>query len=249
MPKQNVVTNSSVEHARLLSAQSRDTLSKVDAQLADQSAAGALARGKVFELVGYFAEAANSYVEALSYDRGLAEASGRLALALLKSTQNERALSVAMGLAARQPNFKLGALATDEQVSAMTILGDALVANNRLEDAKEAYVAARKIDSKDSYAAGRLAQIHLAEKDFKRASELRRDFRDNLRFQELNSLLSLGETSSALLPTVTRESLARNIAGSAVGRPLLVDGEVRCASIVEGDEGWCADPSEDLGTR
>lgn len=249
MAKQNADTNSSTEHARLLSAQSRDTLAKVEGQLADQSAAGALARGKVFELVGYFVEAAHSYVEALSHDKGLAEASARLALALLKSEQRERALSVAMGLAARQSNFKLKALATNEQVSAMTILGDALVANNRLEDAKEAYLAARKIDSKDSYAAGRLAQIHLAERDYKKALDLRKDFRDNLRFQELNSLLSLGDTSAALLPTFTRESLSHNIASVAVGRPLMVDGEVRCASIVEGAEGWCADPSEDLTDR
>jgi tetratricopeptide (TPR) repeat protein len=241
MTKQYTCRSSTLNHARVLSSHSRDTLQRIDAQLSESSAAGALARGKMFELVGYFAEAAESYTDALTLDSNLTEASARLALAQLKAEQREKALATAMSLAACNPNFKFKALASDEVVSAMTVLGDTLVGNNRLEDAKEAYQAARKIDSKDSYAAGRLAELHLADKDHKKALELRNDFKNNPRFQNLNSLLALSDTSAALLPRFSRESLAVRITSVAVGRPLLVDGEVRFASVVEGDDGWCAE--------
>lgn len=244
MSKQLTNDSSASNHARLLSSQARETIDKVAGQLSEQSAAGALARGKMFELVGYFPEAVDSYVEALSCDRNNTEASARLALAQLKAEQREKALATATALAARQPAFKFKALVTNEQVSSMTVLGDALVGNGRLEEAKEAYQAARKIDGKDSYAAGRLAELHLANKDFKKALDLRKDFKDNPRFEELNSLMALSDTSDLLLPRFSRESLSLRISAIAVGRPLLVDGMTRFASVVEGDEEWCADSSE-----
>lgn len=236
--------NFTESHAQLLSMEALDTLNKVKGQLSEQSAAGALARGKVFELVGYFVEAADSYREALSHDRNNSEAAARLALSQIKAGHNEKALASAMTLAARDPGFQVKALATEERVSGMTILGDALVANNRLADAMEAYQAARKINARDSYAAGRIAELHLANDEPKKAIELRKDFGGNPRFHTLNSLLALGNTSAALLPTFTRDTLVRKIFRDVPGRPLLVDSQPRFAPIVEGDEGWCANPTE-----
>jgi tetratricopeptide (TPR) repeat protein len=233
--------NGKFDHAQLLSAQSLETLNGTRKQLSETSFAGALARGKVFELVGYFVEAADSYNEALSYDRSNPEATARLALSQLKAGNFDGALATAMSVAASEPGFQIKALATEERVSALTILGDALVANGRLKDASEAYQAARKISSKDSYAAGRLAEIHLANGEPKLAVELRRDFSNNPRFSSLNSLLAMESTSAALLPRFTAESLIARLRGGVLGRPLLVDGQPRLASIVEGDDGWCAE--------
>lgn len=232
-------TGTAIDYALLLSKCSQDTLQKASAKLGDRTAEGALARGKVFELVGYFDDAVSSYEDAISLDHGLDEARARLALAQLKSQQPAKALATAIALTAHNQKLQLHALSTDERVSAMTILGDALVANNRLEDAVHAYEAARAIDAGDTYAAGRLAEVYLAIGESGKATALASAFSSNPRFFNVHEVLVLGQTSAGLFRLVDRASLVGRIHSVAVGRPLLVDDAARLATR-SGNAAWCA---------
>lgn len=233
-------TGTKTHHAQTLAKRSLETLTQAANDLNVGGAGAAVARGRIFELVGYFSEAASSYADALALDCDSDETTGRLAIALLKLGDVSRGLSTAMTLAARNPQYKIKALATEEVSSAMTILGDALVANKRIEDAVEAYEAARKLDSTDTYAAGRLAKLYLAIDKPEKATALAGDLGDNPRFRDLKSLLSLGETSRALLPKFAAEDLIARSFENQHGRPLLVGEEARVAPIVEDSEGWSA---------
>jgi tetratricopeptide (TPR) repeat protein len=215
--------------------------------LSDHSAAGALARGKVFALAAELTRAIDSYAEALSLDNKLSEATARLALVQIRAGHPEKALHNAMTLAAREPNFLLQELSSNERISAMTVLGEALLANGRVDDALHAYKTAREISDKDSYAAGRLAQLSIATGKASEAAKLSGQFATNPRacFQDLNAVMALGSTNVALLPTMKVESLVAKIALCMPGRPILADGAPRVAPVVWGDDSWCADRLDD----
>lgn len=233
--------NNYEKRAAHIFACSLKTLENVKGRLSDHSAEGALARGKVFELVGDFDAAVENYAHALSSDENLHMAQARLALAQLKKGDFQGGLNSAMKLAACKPEFLLQTLATDESVGAMSILGDALVLNGRLEDAEAAYQAARKHNQSDTYAAGRLSQLYLTIDQLHKAVELRPEFSSNARFQELSSILALAHTSNALLPSYSPEQLIAKISHSVAGRPLITGGSARQAQMVARDDGWCAD--------
>lgn len=232
---------SSVQQAELLSKYAQETLRQVQGSLGEQSAVGAVARGKVFELVGYFEDAIASYSQAMALEHTNDEAAARLALSEIKARRPQQALASATALATRAPKFTLKALATDEHISAMTILGDALLLNDRLEDAVQAYNTARQINSTDSYAAGRLAQVFLALGDSAKAMQMSTAINGNPRFAGVASLLSLGQSSAGLLRIVNRASVVAAVAGSAAGRPFVVDATVRTSRPVLGCEEWCAE--------
>ncbi|HSE18457.1 MAG TPA: hypothetical protein VLB46_15495 [Pyrinomonadaceae bacterium] len=226
--------------AELLLKRTTETLQAASRNLTEDSPAGAFARGQVFEIAGYFDQAAESYREA-----GTDEAAARLAIVHIKNSKPEYALNTAMQLAARNPKVSVRELTSNESAGALTILGDALASNNRPEDAVKAYMAARKIDSKDSFAAGRLAQVYLALGQPAKAVELGDQFANNARFRSLSSVLALGKTNDALLPTIKTENLARVLRVSAPGRPMLLDGEPQLAAILEGSTDWCTPVAED----
>ncbi|MDB5937228.1 MAG: hypothetical protein JWQ01_4572 [Massilia sp.] len=217
------------------------TLEDAKGALTEPNAEGALARGKVFELVGNFEAAIESYSHALLMDEELHLARARLALAQLKNGDFETGLVSAMKLAACQPKFLLQTLATDESVGAMSILGDALVLNGRLEDAEAAYEAARNHNRSDTYATGRLAQLYLTINQPQKSVELRPQFSSDQRFHELTSVLRLAETSNALLPSYSPEQFIAKLTRAVPGRPLITGDHVRQAELMKRDDGWCAD--------
>ncbi len=231
---------SDVEFAQLVSRRSAETLQTASARLADNSSEGAFARGNIFELSAYYEQAEESYREALTINGENHLAAARLALVQLKGDKPEKALHTASKLAAKNPGLLVQELTTNEQVSVFTILGDALVLNGRVTDAIQAYQAAQKTSSKDSFAAGRLAQVYLSTGEPKKALELGKSFANNPRFSTLTSVLALGRTSDALLPRFRSESLVNAIKRAEPGRPLLVDGTPQFAPVVEGSEAWCA---------
>jgi tetratricopeptide (TPR) repeat protein len=231
------------EFAQLVSQRSAETLKDASARLGENSSEGAFARGNVFELAAYYEQAEESYREALSMDQGNYQAAARLALVQLKGNKSDKALRTASNLAAQNPGLLIRELTTNENVSALTILGDALVSNGRVEDAVEAYQAALKASGKDTFAAGRLAQIFLSTGEPKKALDLGKSFASNPRFSTLSSVLALGKTSEALLPRFKRESLVDAIRVAMPGRPLLVDGTPRFAPVVEDGGAWCEDTS------
>jgi tetratricopeptide (TPR) repeat protein len=151
--------------SRLLFDRTSETMSSIGPLIGEKSAAGAVARGKMFELVGYFANAIAAYQEALFLDEGLDEARARLALAQLKlglqghSDDTHRGLATITELAEKKPDYGIRALASDADVSAMTVLGDALALSKRIDDAKAAYGKAVEINEGDTYAALRLRQV------------------------------------------------------------------------------------------
>src|SRR5207244_3405391 len=106
--------------------------------------AGAVARGTIFQSAGYLDEAAASYAEALESKSYGDEAAGRLAIVQIISGQYEQALATATALASRNPGLEIRELSSKQRISVLTILGDALVHNGRLEEAVDAYKGARK---------------------------------------------------------------------------------------------------------
>jgi predicted Zn-dependent protease len=247
MPKDNQ-RSSDAELTGSLSKYLRESLDEAAKKLNDDSAEGALARGKVFQMASYFREAAQSYADALAKDNSLDEAAARLVVAQLKGRQPEKALASAMNLAARKPGFEVKEFSSNQYASAMTLLGDALVNNNRPADAIEAYKAARTESKRDAFAAGRLAQLFLATGEPKKALEQAKGVAANPRFRDLSRVLALGERSVALLPAFRADSLIDMIAVSDHGRPLFVDGTARSATLAWGNDEWCADIA-DLDTK
>lgn len=223
-----------------------ETLKNVGGRLNDHSAAGALARGQVFQLSGYYEDAVESYTEALALDPQLDEAAARLPIAQLLARHPAKALVSAMKLAERNPGFELKEMTSDQHQNAMTILGDALTFNERPKDAIEAYKVARTASKRDVFAAGRLAQLYLATGEPTKAVEQAKNVGNNPRFGNLARLLSLGQKNAALLP-VSRAGAAIDMLSVTVhGRPLLVEGTARVAPLVWGDDQWCADLSEEV---
>jgi tetratricopeptide (TPR) repeat protein len=239
MPKDK--RNSETELANSLSKSLRESLDEASKKLNDDSAEGALARGKVFQMAAYFKEAAQCYADALAQDDDLDEAAARLVVAQLKGRQPEKALASAMNIAARKPGFEVKELSSNQVASAMTLLGDALVHNNRPTDAIEAYRAARTESKRDAFAAGRLAQLLIATGEPKKALEQAKGVAANPRFRDLSRVLALGERNVALLPSFRTGSLIDMIALTDHGRPLFVDGTARSATLAWGDDQWCAD--------
>ncbi|MBW4579579.1 MAG: hypothetical protein KME42_08415 [Tildeniella nuda ZEHNDER 1965/U140] len=229
-----------VELASLLKERTSQSLNEIDSSLTDQTAGGALARGRLFSLYGLHEEAIDCFSDALSLDRDLDDALIRLAITQLKAGYVEAALKNAMVLAARNPNFEFRAQTTDEVVSAMTILGDALAASERLEDAIEAYKIAIKINPQGNYTPARLAQVYLATGNQDEAVELAPQFANNLRFADLHHVLSLGRESKALLPKFNSSFIRSQILSTVVGRPFSVRGSIRLAELVQ-DNNWCVD--------
>lgn len=249
MPKIDKRPNQDGELIRTLAQKLIETLQAASKQLDDRSAKGALARGQVLQSADYFVEAAESYKEALAFDPDLDEAAARLVVAQLKARQPEKALSNAMALASRNPGFELKELSSDQHASAMTLLGDALAHNGRLNDAIEAYKAAPTVSRRDNFAAGRLAQLYLSTGEPKKAIEQGKGFSNNPRFRDLSKVLALGHRSETLLPLFKGGSVAELLANTAHGRPLLVEGQPRVASIEWGDSSWCTDSPQEAETQ
>lgn len=215
-----------------------ETLRDAGAHLSEQSAKGALARGKVFQIAGHYANAERCYQDAVALDPNEAEAAARLAIVEILQSDAQRALKTAMELAARHPTFEFQEASSDDYVSVYTVLGDALVANGRVEDAVEGYKLARSTSKRDTFAAGRLAQLYMSTGEGKKALEQAPAVAQNARFRSLVGALSLGERSTALMP---RNGGLVRVTGEVPGRPLLVDGDPVVAAVVQGDETWCAE--------
>lgn len=240
MPKQTQF-RSDAELASSLSKQLTQTLQDANKNLNEDSPQGALSRGIVFQLAGYFLEAAESYASAAANNGDMKEAGARQIVAQLKARQFEKGLASAMAFAAEDPNFELKELTSNQVASALTLLGDALAHNDRASDAIEAYKLARTSSKRDAFAAGRLAQLYLATGEPKKAVELTKDVAANPRFRSLSRLLNLGAKSAQLLPAFQRGSISSLIAVTDHGRPLFVEGTPRSASLTWGNDQWCAD--------
>lgn len=214
------------------------TLSDAARNLAGDDAEAALSRGKVFQVCGYLEEAIASFKSAAAQDTQLDEAKARLAVVLGRAHHPENALAAAMDLAQSNPGFEFKEMTSSQVMTAMTLLGDTLVLNKRPKDAIEAYKLAAERYKNDAFAAGRLAQALLASGEPQRAVEHLADISANPRFQSLEKILSLGREVPALLPRYSSDHLQAMVAVSEHGRPMVVDGRMIVAPLVDGDCGW-----------
>jgi tetratricopeptide (TPR) repeat protein len=217
------------------------TLQGLCCELANDTPTAALARGKVFQLSGYYEDAVDSYESALGCDPDLDEAAARLVIAQLQARQPENALASATKLAQRNPGYELKEMTSTQAINSMTLLGDALASNGRLDDSIEAYKLALGASKNDVFAAGRVAQAYLAAGNPQSALEQAPNIGTNQRFRSLTALLELGRQNVALLPKFANGGGASLLSISAPGRPLFVEGAARVAPIVWGDDGWCAE--------
>jgi tetratricopeptide (TPR) repeat protein len=228
-----------VSHAEMLRRRTAQTLEEITPSISKSDAAGAIARGKMYELVGFFSAAASAYNEALVYESGSHEALARLAITELKAGRTAQGLKTATDLAARAPEFEVSELAGIQTVSSMTILGDALLLSNRVNDAQVAYEQARRINADDGYASVRLAQLRLMEGDVDGAVELRPAFASDPKFGSLATSLNLAKTSPSLVPSISEATIVADIKRFLPGRPVSIDKEIRLADPVVGDDRWC----------
>jgi tetratricopeptide (TPR) repeat protein len=205
---------------------------KVD-KLDDDSPAGSLARGKVFQAAGYLDEAVQSYSEALDTKYG-DEAAARLAIVRLYALDTDKALETATALASRNPGLEVRELSSKQRVSALTILGDALAQKGRTDEAIAAYERARKTSPRDTFAAGRLAEIYFTKGDTTKAAANAKLAASNPRFAGLSTLLQGGRNVGIVAAPV-----ALPIRISKPGRPLLVGDDLPVVAPVVRSDAWC----------
>jgi tetratricopeptide (TPR) repeat protein len=215
------------------------TLEASAANAGDRSAAGALARGRIFQLAGYYGEAAENYVGALSQDPGLDEAAARLVCVRMAEGRFEDALETATTLASRSPRFEYKEASSDQVVSVMTLVGDALAALGRTNDAIEAYKAARVANPKDTFSAVRLAQLFIATGQSKLAVRESKAVSDNTRHAGLAQALVRGAERAMFLPSIRPDAIAGMLRVSMPGRPVMAHGEAQVAPLIYGSQDWC----------
>ncbi|CAH0445638.1 tetratricopeptide repeat protein [Ralstonia pseudosolanacearum] len=203
-----------------------------------------IAQGKVFESAGLMQTAIECYCTPAK--TGEMEALARLALCQIKAGQAEAALDTATKLTALDSKFACSALATGEVVSAMAILGDALVLADQEEPALAAYKAALNTDANQSYAAGRLASLLLAKGQTAEAVKLAPAIGRNLRFDDVQALLRLSASNAAATPSVSFERVQSLLRVAVPGRPFVISGEPRVAGSAT-DSSWSADARIEAG--
>jgi tetratricopeptide (TPR) repeat protein len=228
-----------IHSAERLAENSAKVLQEAGPFLKEDSAKGALARGKVFELTKHHESAVASYREAIDKDPGSREALARLVVAQLQAGQHEAALNTAVKHAAVGDQFIIESLCEREQYSPMTILAEALLLNDRSESAVDAYEKALQINPKDSFSAGRLAYLYLIKDDVQNALGVEAAMKDSPRYRNLRSLLKLARNNPSTLPSITLHSLTAMALSRPAGRPIVVNGEIRLATLHEGDT-WCS---------
>jgi tetratricopeptide (TPR) repeat protein len=245
----------SVDASTLTSVQERarrimQTVEEASASVELATAEGALARGKIFEISGLRGRAAEQYERAYQLDNSSTEILYRLTLALLKAGKVKEALDASLNLVDKDPKFSTQALCSEEVVSSLSLLGDALIVNDKEEDAVKVFEQALENDPKETYAAGRLAQILLYQGNSEAARPLLGLVEQSARFADVAFLLRLA--SGALSQTVTGvvriQSLKDAIrVSSHAGRPLFVDGVQLTSELTNAPE-WGAEFEDARGT-
>jgi tetratricopeptide (TPR) repeat protein len=174
------------------------------------SASGLLAAGKIWELAHVLPAARDYYQRALKADSGLLEAQARLALSQIKSGDPESGLRTALALAEQDSSYRFQTLTGSLTITVMTVLGDAFRTTGALDSATEAYSKALELAPEDTYAATRLAELHLQRGDLDAAFELGSKI-DGAYVPHLEATLRLSRNDPRVLPAVTGVRLAAEI--------------------------------------
>lgn len=235
--------------AKLVAKNVTDALSDVNENLDAGGAIGAIAQGKIFEITKHNEWAVKSYELAYNMDANNLEALARLVVANIHVGKFDDALERAVQLAAFDKTFTIRSLCQGEDYTACTLLAEALLLNDRIEEARNAYQMALDLNSGDIVSAGRLAQISLAKGEIQQAVDGAKLTQNSPRFKQLRAMATLAENQNTILPVLQLDTIKRlaGTASSAVGRPLTVEGS-RVRASVTGATGWLADsPARFLG--
>lgn len=228
-----------IEFAETLAANISVVMQEIGPQLKDKSSAGSLARGKLFEITKNHELSIASYRDALENGDHMDEALARLVVVEIQAGKYEDALRSAVTLAGQAKPFTFRSLCLGEEYSPMTVLGEALLLNDRTDAAQEAFEKALDANAGDTFASGRLAYILLAKGENDAAAKLASSVSTSVRYRQLEPLLKLAATNTRM-PFV-KPSMAVSIASRSMpGRPITVNGDVRVAGLSESAD-WCPD--------
>ncbi|WFU25151.1 hypothetical protein QA649_02580 [Bradyrhizobium sp. CB1717] len=228
-----------IEFAETLAANIAAVMKEIGPQLKSKSSIGSMARGKLFEITKNYELSITSYRDAVENDDQMDEALARLVIVELQAGKHEDALRSAITLAGRAKSFTFRSLCLGEEYSPMTLLGEALLLNDRTDSAQEAFEKALKANKNDTFAAGRLAYILLAKGENDAAAKLASTVSASVRYRQLEPLLRFAAKKTQM-PFV-KASMAITIAGRSMpGRPITVNGDVRVAGLSESPD-WCLD--------
>lgn len=219
---------------------SEATLQDVKKHLKETSYEGAMARGKLFELVGHFESAIESYKDAVRLNEKNSLAKCRLALSQIKAGHLEAALNTASEVAKAEPFFEVPALSSNDNIPALTILGDALCVNQRFEEALKTYLTVSEKGKADSYTQGRLAQLYILTGQEEKAIKLADKISASVRFSSLGNILSTTNVNITKLSGISRATLVESIMIDVHGRPLVSGDEIKVARMENHDTGWCS---------
>jgi hypothetical protein len=227
------------DFAETLATNISAVMKNIGPQLKDKSAAGSLARGKLFEITKNYDLSITSYREATESGGHMDEALARLAVVEIQAGKYEDALRSAVTLAGQAKPFTFRSLCMGEEYSPMTVLGEALLLNDRTDSAQEAFEKALEANAKDTFASGRLAYILLAKGQNDAAAKLASKVSGSVRYRQLEPLLKMAATNTRM-PFV-KPSMAVSIASRSMpGRPITVNGDVRVAGLSQNPD-WCPD--------
>lgn len=189
--------------------------------------------GQVFEFLSQTDKAEKAYERALDHsDPDIAnEALARYTVVLLKQDRRLEALRAAERLAARDPKFVITSVMTGESYASMTLLGDALFLNGRLEAAENAYDRALELLPDDPFVSGRMALLNLTQSKSSAAISFQKNAARSTRYADLVNTLEL-VNSGVIVGNIDPEAAISVVAGQAAGRPFRVEGS-RVASLVE----------------
>lgn len=239
--KKNADPNNTVKN---IAKNLRETINSTNKELTEGGADASLAAGKIYALGAYHEEAIACFHDALKASAKLHEAAARLGILQIRTGRNLEALKTLSELAKRAPDYAMPEMASDEVVSVYTLLGNALLVNRRYDQAIAAYEKAGEVCPRDTSAAARLAQLHIASGNQDAAVELAPRFADNPRFASLSATLFLTRDSKLTLPAIGIDAFIASAALDVHGRPVIVNESARVAALVTGDDSWCADVLE-----
>lgn len=197
-------------------------------------AAAYCAKGKIFGLAGYLDHAEECYQRALSLDPSTDEAAARLVMVLIRAGRLQCALDTALRLQRRNAKYRMPEMSTGLTIGVHSLVGLALLAGGKGDEARQAFSHSYSADRNDSIAWAYLVQMGGDDSNEKAAELLPTKGKLNPKFGKLaDQLRSAGE--HGVLGQSIIASALRNVSVEAHGRPVVDDGQALLADLTDSD--------------
>lgn len=200
----------------------------------ESGAAAYCAKGKILGLAGFLDHAENCYQRALSLDPTIDEAAARLVMVLIRAGRPKCALDTALRLQRRNEKYRMPEMSTSLTIGVHSLVGLALLADGKDDEARNAFSDAYSADRDDSIAWAYLVQMGAEGSNKKLVDLLPKKGKLNPRFVKLaDHLRSVGERG--ILGQSVIASALRNVSLEAHGRPVVDDGQACLANLKDSD--------------